>query len=46
VSAIFHHQDLLLDDAKVVALLKLDHLDGGKLPRRDTFRLERKRERG
>lgn len=30
VSAVLHHQDLLLDDAKVVAGLQLDHLDGGE----------------
>ena len=32
-----HHEDLLLDDAKVVALLQLDHLDGRELAGRDAF---------
>ena len=37
-----HHEDLLLDDAEVVALLQLDHLDGRELARRDAFRLKYK----
>ena len=35
-----HHEDLLLDDAEVVALLQLDHLDGRELAGRDAFRLK------
>ena len=35
-----HHEDLLLDDAEVVTLLQLDHLDGRELAGRDAFRLK------
>ncbi len=29
--AIFHHEDFLLDDSKIVTRLQLDDFDGGKL---------------
>ena len=41
VAAVLHHEDLLLDDAKVVALLQLYHLDGRELAGRDAFRLKK-----
>ena len=28
MSAVLHHEDLLLDDAEVVALLEFNHFDG------------------
>ena len=37
-----HHEDLLLDDAEVVALLQLDHFDGRELAGRYAFRLKYK----
>ena len=37
-----HHEDLLLDDAKVVALLQLYHFDGRELARGNAFRLKHK----
>ena len=43
VAAVLHHEDLLLDDAKVVALLQLYHLDGRERAGRDAFRLKKHR---
>ncbi len=39
MAAVLHHEDLLLDDAEVVALLQLDHLDGGEVARGEALRL-------
>ena len=44
--AILHHEDLLLNDAKVVPLLQLDHFDGGEVPGRQTLRLKWVQDKG
>ena len=41
MSAVLHHQNLLLDDAEVVPRLQLDNLDGGALTRGQSLGLRK-----